>query len=375
MKRRMRRLNALIIKEFFQIIRDPSAILISLFLPLLLLFLYGYGVSLDLNHLRLGLVIEDNSKEAYDFASGLVGSPYFELVIKRHRHELEEELIKSNIRGYVVIPEYFSKFFLRNEEPAPLQIIADGSEPNTAAFAVNYVTGVWEKWLQQQKISSDLKGFPPLANFQPRYWFNEQLESQNFLIPGSLAIIMTIIGTLLTALVVAREWERGTMESLMSTPVTNFELIMGKLIPYYLLAFVSMTICIIFAVGYYGIPFRGSYFTLWLVTTAFLFPALGLGLFASTLAKDQVAASQAAIFAGFLPAFMLSGFIFEIASMPLPIRLFTRIWPARYFVSSLQTLFLAGNIWPILFFNMAWMIGIGIVFYIGVNAITVKRLD
>lgn len=364
----MRRLKALIIKEFFQIIRDPSTLLISFFLPLLLLFIYGYGVSLDLNHLKLGLLIEDNSKEAYDFVTNLKGSPYFDLIIKEHRHELEEDLINSKIRGYVVIPSYFSEFFKRNEGEAPIQVIADGSEPNTASFVNNYVTGVWNKWLEGENLR-------PLTTIQGRFWFNEELESQNFLIPGSLAIIMTIIGTLLTALVIAREWERGTMESLMSTPVTNFELIMGKLIPYYLLAILSMTVCLIFVVGFYGVPFRGSYLYLFVTTSVFLFPALGLGLLASTVAKDQVTASQIAIFSGFMPAFILSGFIFEIASMPLPIRIFTHILPARYFVSSLQTLFLAGNVWPLLFIDILWMAGVGLVFYTWVNFITVKRLD
>lgn len=374
MQNKFRRLKALVIKEFFQIIRDPSAILISLFLPLLLLFLYGYGVSLDLDHLRIGLVLEDSSAEAVNFAATLEGSPYFDVKVYRHRNELERMLVSGEVRGYVVVPSYFSQFLNQPGQLAPIQIIADGSETNTATFVNNYVTGAWQKWLQQEHLTRGLTGFP-LANFQTRYWYNEELESRYFLIPGSLAIIMTLIGTLLTALVIAREWERGTMEALMSTPVTSFELIMGKLIPYFCLALISMTLCVIFAVAYYEVPFRGSYLLLALCTGVFLFPALGLGLMISTLARDQILASQMAIFSAFLPAFILSGFIFEIASMPIWIRILTRFVPARYFVSSLQTLFLAGNVPRLIIINLVWMVAIGSVFYIVVYFKTVKRLD
>lgn len=368
------RLKALVIKEFFQIIRDPSSLLISLFLPLLLLFLYGYGVSLDLNHLRLGILQEDFSAEAQDFVSALQGSRYFDLTYGTNRNELDELIVSGDIRGYVVIPSYFSTFFNQPDEPAPIQIIADGSEPNTAAFVNNYVTGVWQKWLEQEHLTRGLTGFP-LASFQDRFWFNEELESHNFLIPGSLAIIMTLIGTLLTALVIAREWERGTMESLMSTPVTSFELIMGKMIPYFCLAMISMALSVFFAVALYHVPFRGSYLALTLTTGVFLIPALGLGLMISTLGRNQIIASQIAIFSAFLPAFILSGFIFEISSMPLPIRFITHFVPARYFVSNLQTLFLAGNVWTLLLGNMVWMIAIGSIFYLVVYFKTVKRLD
>ena len=369
------RLKALIIKEFFQIIRDPSSILISVFLPLLLLFLYGYGVSLDLNHLNLGVAMEDTSPTARRFVASLAGSSYFNLKIGQHRSEFQDDLDSGKIRGLVVIPAYFTEFFYTPDNIAPIQVIADGSEPNTAAFVSNYVNGVWQNWLTQEKITRDLQGYPPLANFQNRYWYNEELRSHDFLIPGSLAIIMTLIGTLLTALVVAREWERGTMEALMATPVTSFEIILGKIIPYFLLAMISMTICTFFAIAFYGVPFRGSYWLLALTTAVFLFPALGLGLMISTLGRNQIIASQAAIFSAFLPAFMLSGFIFEISSMPLPIQLLTRIIPARYFVSNLKTLFLAGNVYELILIDMLWMILLGSLFYIVVYLKTVKRLD
>lgn len=355
-------------------VRDPSSFLIGIGLPLLLMFIYGFGVSLDLNHLRLGLVLEDTSPDAQRFAESFIASPFFDLKIVRDRRELGDDIISGKIRGFVVIPSYFSEFRERPSIIAPIQVIADGSETNTANFVQNYVRGAWQIWLDQEKISSNLKGLPKVT-IQSRFWYNEQLESRNFLIPGSLAIIMTLIGTLLTALVVAREWERGTMEALMSTPVHIIEILIGKLVPYFLLAMASMTMCVVIAVFFYGVPLRGSFLVLALVSAAFLFPALGLGLFISTVARNQFAASQASIVTAFMPAFMLSGFIFEIASMPKPIQWVTYLLPARYFVSSLQTIFLVGNVWSLILYNVAAILFLGTIIFIATAKRTVKRLD
>ncbi len=371
---RLRRLKALIIKESLQIVRDPSSILISVLLPLLLLFLYGVGVSLDMDHLRVGLILEDTSPDAISFAQSLTDSRFFDITMATHRKELQELLEAGDIRGFVVVPSYFTAFRNRQDNIAPIQVIADGSEPNTAQFVQNYVQAAWQIWLQQQAISDDLQGLG-LTSVQTRFWYNEELESRFFLIPGSLAIIMTLIGTLLTALVVAREWERGTMEALLSTPVSIFDIIVGKLIPYYFLALASLAMCVVLSVWVYGVPFRGSWYALTLVSGSFLIPALGLGLLISTLARSQVVAAQVSIVMGFMPAFMLSGFIFEIASMPWPIRLFTYIIPARYFVSSLQTLFLVGDNWHLLIQNIIPMLLIGILLFAITARNTVKRLD
>lgn len=372
--RKYYRVHALIRKEFYQIIRDPSSILISVVLPLILLFLYGYGVSLDMDHIRVGLVMEDTSPEAQSFAQSFIDSPYFEVKLGRDRREFELDIIRGSLRGIIVIPSYFSEFRKKKSGIAPIQVIADGSEPNTANFVQNYAEGAWGNWLRQEKISSHLQGLP-LVNPEIRFWYNEELESRNFLIPGSLAIIMTLIGTLLTALVVSREWERGTMEALMSTPVTIGELILGKLIPYFCLGMGSMLLCIVFAVGFYEIPFRGSLWVLMFASSAFLLSALGLGLLISTLARNQFVAAQAAIITAFLPGFILSGFIFEISSMPSPIRFLTYIIPARYFVSTLQTLFLVGNVWHLILINVVPMLTIACVLFFLTDQKTVKRLD
>lgn len=371
---RMRRLKALVVKEFVQIVRDPSTILISVVLPLLLLFLYGFGVSLDLNHLRLGLVLEDTSPDAMDFANSLMGSRYFDLKIARDRRELHDDLTRGKIRGIVVVPSYFSANRQRAATVAPIQVIADGSEPNTANFVQYYVQGAYLNWLQQEQKSTRLQGLS-LVNVQPRFWYNEQLESRFFLLSGSLAIIMTLIGTLLTALVVSREWERGTMEALMSTTLSRIELVAGKVIPYFVLGMVSMAICVAVSVIGYGLPLRGSWWLLAIVSALFLMCALGFGLLVSTLCKSQLLASQISITAGFLPAYILSGFLFEISSMPYWIQLLTYVIPAKYFVQCLQTLFLVGNVWDLILFNMIPLFLIGLLFFILTARKTVKRLD
>lgn len=373
-KQAYRRLKALITKEFLQMIRDPSSLIIGFGLPLILMFIYGFGVSLDLKNLRIGLVLEDNSPEVQSFAEALMNSHYFQVTTVKDRREVIDDILSGDVRGFVVVPSYFTNFQARRRTKAPIQVIADGSETNTASFVQNYVAGAWQNWLRQKSIINATNQ-ESLVKAVPRFWYNEQLESRNFLIPGSLAIIMTLIGTLLTALVVAREWERGTMEALMSTPVHIVEIIIGKLVPYFILGMAAMTMSVSIAIFFYGVPFRGSFAVLFIVSSVFLLTSLEMGLLISTLARNQFGAAQAAIVSAFLPAFMLSGFIFEIASMPLPIRLFTYILPARYFVSSLQTLFLVGNVKWLLTHNVIAMGIIGIILFVAISKKTVKRLD
>lgn len=374
-KGRTRRIRALIIKEFFQIIRDPSSIMITVFLPLLLIFLYGTGVSLDLDHLRVGLAIEDTAPDAQSFAQSLMDSKYFDVKIARHARELEPDIASGAIRGMFVIPSYFTQYRNRPNQIAPIQVIADGSETNTANFVQNYGAGVFQNWLAQEALSDGIQKELPIINVQSRYWYNEQLESRFFLLSGSLAIIMTLIGALLTALVVAREWERGTMEALMSTTVGIGELVIGKVVPYFALGMISMTICVALSMVCYDLPLRGSYLVLTLVSALFLFCSLGLGLMISTLTKNQVFAYQVTLIVAFLPAYILSGFLFEIHSMPKWIQMLTYVIPAKYFVQSLQCLFLVGNVWSLILYDMIPIVGIGIIFFIITATKTVKRLD
>jgi ABC-2 type transport system permease protein len=349
-------------------------LLISVFLPILLLFLYAYGVSLDMNHLRIGLVLEDTAPDVQSFTKSITDSRYFDVTMVRNRDELGDKIVRGDIRGFIVIPSYFTAFRHRSDRIAPIQVIGDASEPNTANFVQNYAQGVFQNWMQQELLVRNFQGYP-LINPQPRYWYNEELESRYFLLSGALAIIMTLIGTLLTAMVVSKEWERGTMESMMSTPVGIVELVLGKLIPYFVLGMVSMGLCAIISVWGLGLPMRGSWAALTLISGIFLFTALGFGLLVSTLAKNQMIASQISLIAAFLPCYVLSGFLFEIYSMPIPIQLITYLVPAKYFVQCLQTIFLVGNVWPMFLYNMAIMTFIGAVFLLLVARKTVKRLD
>ena len=371
----MRKILALVKKESLQIVRDPSSVLIAFVLPLILLFIFGYGVNLDSNNVKIGLVVEDDSPEVTSLVSAFVSSKFLDVRISDHRNELEELLSNDIIRGIIVIPQDYSQKVLSGKESAPLQVISDGSIPNTASFVQSYAQAVLDVWLAQAKADTADKRPLSLIENQPRFWYNAELHSRNFLIPGSIAIVMTLIGTLLSALVVAREWERGTMEAIMTTPVTIRQILIGKLVPYFLLGLCSMLICWTVAVFWYHVPFRGSFPALLLSVSVFLLAALSLGLLISTLAKDQFVASQIALLMAFMPAFMLSGFIFEISSMPGPIRTLTYIISARYLVTCLQTLFLTGTIWPLLIRSIISMAVIAIVFFSITSHKLVKRLD
>jgi len=363
------------VKEFFQIMRDPSSILITVFLPLLLIFLYGSGVSLDLDHLRVGLVMEDTAPDVQSFAKSLTDSRYFDVKIVRDRRALQDDLTSGAIRGMFIVPSYFTQYRNRPDQVAPIQVIADASETNTANFVQNYAQGVFANWLVQETISQGIEVSAPLIHSEPRFWYNEQLESRFFLLSGSLAIIMTLIGSLLTALVVAREWERGTMEALMSTTVGIWELVIAKVIPYFCLGMISMIISVVLSIVFYDLPLRGSFFVLLLISALFLFCALGLGLMISTITKNQIFAYQITLVTAFLPAYILSGFLFEIHSMPKWIQMLTYIIPAKYFVQSLQSLFLVGNVWYLILYDMIPIVGIGLIFFLITAHKTVKRLD
>lgn len=368
---RARRFLALVRKESYQVVRDPSSILIAAVLPLILLFLFGYAVSLDTTRTRIGLVVESATPVTRDLAASFQASRYFEVVRGRDRRAFEEDLVLGRIRGILVIPASFAGDFAAGREPT-IQVIVDGSDPNTASFVQNYARGVVATWAALR--ASEAEARPPAITAEQRFWFNPELASRYFLVPGSIAIVMTLVGTLLTSLVVAREWERGTMEAIMATPVTAAELLAGKVLPYFLLGLASMTLCVLLAVFLFGVPLRGSLLALYALSATFLMPALGQGLLISAATKNQFLASQLALISGFLPSFLLSGFLFEIDSMPPVIQWITLIVPARYLIPSLQTVFLAGDIWPMFLRAIAVMLGFGVLLFALAIRSTRKRL-
>ena len=357
---RARRLFALMLKEARQIVRDPSSILIAFVLPLILLFLFGYGVSLDATRTKVGVVMEVPSPSARDLAFAFQASPYFEVRLATDRRELTEPLARREVRGIVVIPATFDADLRKRSRTPEVQVIVDGADPNTAALVQGYAQGVVNTWATLRAIEAGRAA--PGSGPEDRMWFNPEHASRYFLVPGSVAVVMALVGTLLTALVVAREWERGTMEALMATPVTAVELLLGKVVPYFLLGLGSMSLCASIAVFVFQVPFRGSVLALYAISSAFLLPSLGMGLLISAATKNQFLASQIALLSSFLPTFLLSGFIFEINSMPKVIQWICQVVPARWLIPSLQTVFVAGDLWSLFAKDIAVLALFGTVF-------------
>ena len=372
-KGRLRRIGALIRKETLQVVRDPSSVVVGFVLPVLLLMLFGFGVSFDASRVRVGMVIEEPTPETSMFVASLSNTPFFEVERSADRRAFLDQLSAGRLNGVVVLAADFSERLARGDT-AGIQVITDGSDPNTAGLVTGYLQGAWQSWQTQRALSTGIKVQAPI-NVESRVWFNPELESRRFLVPGSIALIMMMIGALLTALVVAREWERGTIEALLATPVGIGEFIIGKLVPNFALGMCAMAVCVLAALFVFDIPLRGSLASLVVLTAVFLTVALGIGLLISTVARTQFLASQMAMLIAFLPGLYFSGFLFEVASMPAVLRAFAKIVPAGYYVRGLQTIFLAGDIAAVLVPCTAILLCMSAVLF-GLTALNTKqRLD
>ncbi len=367
------RLWGMMRKESLQILRDPSSIAIAFVMPVVLLFLFGYGVSLDAKHIPIGIVIEQPDTATQSLAGAFERSEFFRPLHFDAIQSAQQALDERKIEGIVWLRNNFSASLLAGHE-APIGVIINGVDSNQANITQGYIQGTWLAWLEHYAASRG----QPLAmpvNLQQRVWFNAALSSQLFLVPGLIAIIMTLIGSLLTAMVVAREWERGTMEALMVTPLRKSELLVGKLAPYFVLGMGGMLFSVALAVWQFGVPLRGSFWLLLVSSALFMLVALAIGLLISIVSKNQFMAGQLAIIVTFLPAFILSGFLFDINSMPGWTQVITYLVPARYFVAIVQTLFLAGDVWPVLLTNMAALFIMLLFFFSLVWRKFRKRLD
>lgn len=342
----LRRVNGLIRKEGLQVLRDPSSVAIAFVLPVVLLFLFGYGVSLDAREVPLAVVLEDPAPDANDFLATLVNSKYFRPEVVHARPVAERAMLAGRVDGIVVLREDFASR-LNGHGPAPIQVIVDGTNANRGRILQGYLRGAWQTWLAQRE-AEDPSGPDSAIGLEQRVWYNPSVDSRNFIVPGLVAIVMTLIGALLTALVVAREWERGTMEALFATPARTRDILAGKLVPYFALGMGGMALSVLMAVFLFEVPLRGSLWLLTLSAAVFMVTSLGMGLIISSLLRNQFVAAQAAIMVTMLPAIMLSGFIFDIAAMPHWVQAVTYVVPARYFVAILQTLFLSGDVWPVI---------------------------
>lgn len=367
------RLRGLIRKEFLQILRDPSAIAIAFVMPVLLLFLFGYGVSLDARHVPVAVVVDQPTGETSAFIGGLRQSPYFTPTIYPDIAAARRAVMARQADGILWLRSNFSRRILRGQT-ASAGVLVNGVDANNARILEGYLQGVWQTWLQLRAQEAGTALVIPVIP-QDRIWFNPALRSRDYLVPGLIAVIMTLIGALLTALVVAREWERGTMEALMASPVTMGEILLGKLIPYFLMGMGGMALSVAMAVWLFAVPLEGSLWVLTLASALFLLVALGMGLLISTLAKNQFVAAQVAIIVTFLPAFILSGFIFDIHSMPQAIQVITHIVAARYFVFILQTIFLAGDVWSVILGNAGALLIMAVLFLGLTWRKSRKRLD
>jgi len=345
-----RRVWSLVKKEIRQIVRDPSSIAIGIVLPVVLILLFGYGMSLDVTHLPVAVVLEDPSPTSTDLAASFELSRYFDVQKTTSMRGAKDWMLARKVDGIVRIRPDFSRRLSRGD--AEVQLLVHGIDANRARIIQGYVQGAIGVWAARRSAEGEQVLSGPVQ-VQNRLWFNETNESRYFLVPGLIVLVMTLIGALLTSLVVAREWERGTMEALFVTPVRPGEILLGKTIPYFVLGMIGLVLCLISAKFLFHVPFRGSVVVLIGVSMLYLLVALALGLLISSALKSQFVASQITLLVTFLPAVMLSGFLFDLRSLPAVVQLITYLLPARYYVTLLQTIFLVGDIWAVILPNAA----------------------
>ena len=349
---RWHRLAAIVRKEVIQISRDLPSLLITVAMPLLLMLAFGYGVRFDIQHIPVYVYDREGSQQSQEFLKHFQASQYFNVVKTVDNYPtLIQALDAGACRLAIVIPVNFSEQ-LKTGGPVSVQALIDATDNNMANVSISYGEAVVQNYNREIQIDwlrrYGQTGLQPPLTVDTRTWFNEDLESTATIVPGVVAIIMAVIGAFLTSLTIAREWERGSMEQLISTPVTPLELMVGKLMPYFVIGLLDTALCAGMAIWWFQVPFRGQWSVFFLSCTLFLIVVLSMGYVVSVVAKSQLAASQTALIATFLPAFLLSGFIYPIDQMPVVIQLITHLIPARYFMTIIRDVFLKGTSIPLL---------------------------
>ena len=367
-----RHLRALVHKEFLQLGRDRSSLLLGVVLPLLLILLIGYGISLDVKNVPTAVVLEDASPTARDAVSFLDGSPYFSPRYVTSIKEAERLLKSRDVDVILRLPPDFSRRLAQGDAKA--QAVLYGVNTTTAMSAQAYLEAGFAALAAQESavLTQEPAG---QAAVESRLWFNDANTSAWFFIPGLIMLIMTIVGVFLTAVVMAREWERGTFESLFVTPVRAAELILAKMIPYFCVAMAGMGLCLIAGRFLYELPMRGSLLLILGVSMLYLVVALGIGLTISAVTKNQFVACQIALLVSFMPSLMLSGFMFDPHSQPVVIRAISRLFPTTYYLELLKSLFLAGNNWPLLIKNSLLLTIYAVFFLALAGKITRKKVE
>jgi ABC-2 type transport system permease protein len=368
---RLRRIIALTVKETRQVVRDPSSIAIGVVLPLILILLFGYGLSLDVKNVPVAVVLELPSPDATELAAGFRLSPYFDARVVTSMPAAMEMLQRQEVDGIVRLRSDFARQM--NLGQAPVQILVNGTDANKARIIQTYAEGAVGQWFaQRQAEGADAANGPVVV--QNQLWFNEADDSHYFLVPGLIVLVMTLIGGLLTAMVMSREWERGTLEAMFVTPVRVGEILLGKVFPYFVLGMIGLVLCMVSARFLFHVPFRGSVILMTVTSMLYLLVALGIGMLISSAVKSQFVASQMTLLVTFLPAVMLSGFLFDLRSMPAAVRAISYLLPARYYVALLQTIFLAGDVWSVILPNSAVLLGMAIVLWVLTRVTTRKKL-
>jgi ABC-2 type transport system permease protein len=368
------RLRALIVKETRQLLRDQSNIMVGVLLPVMLILIFGYGLSFDVKNMPVAIVIDDASPLAADVVSSFYLSPYFSPVPLSSMHEAQQLMRARKVDGIVYLPGDFSRQLLAGN--ATIQVLVNGVDANRGRIMQGFAQGAIAQWRAKRSAAGEMNA-SPLGSVvvEQRLWFNEANNSSYFLVPGLIVLIMTLIGALLTALVMAREWERGTLEALFVTPVHTTEILIAKIVPYFCIGLLGLVLCLLAAKFMFFVPIRGSLTLILIASMLYLLVALGIGLLISAATKNQFLASQIALISSFMPALMLSGFIFDLRSLPTAVRVISHVLPATYYVELLQTLFLAGNVWALVIKDFAILAFAAALLLFLARAKTVKSLD
>jgi len=369
---KLRRIRALVWKETHQVLRDPSSIAIGVILPLILILLFGYGLSLDVRNVPIAVVVEQPAPEAMELVAGLQLSPYFKPRLLQAMPQAQRLLLAHAVDGILRIPADFSRHVSAGD--AQVQLIVHGGDANRARIIQGYVQGALGAWSARQAAQGEQAAIVPVS-VQTRLWFNEADNSSYFLVPGLVVLVMTLIGGLLTAMVMAREWERGTLEALLVTPVRSDEILLGKTLPYFLLALIGFALCVLSARFLFHVPLRGALWVLLSASMLYVLVALGIGLLISSWVRNQLVASQLTMLVTFMPAFMLSGFLFDLRSTPAVVQAISYVLPARYYVALLQTVFLAGDVWSVIVPNTLALAAMAAALALGSRAAMRKTLE
>ncbi|MBO9514153.1 MAG: ABC transporter permease [Variovorax sp.] len=370
------RLVALTRKETRQLIRDPSSIAIGILLPIILILIFGYGLSLDVKNAPVAVVLEDTSPTAAQAVSGLQLTPYLSPVMLTSMRDADALMNQRRVDGIVRVPGDFSRRLAAGD--ASIQVIVHGADAAKANIVLRYVTGALAQ--NALHIADRAGGAPPgtgigAVAIEQRLWFNSANTSTWYLVPGLIVLIMTLVGAFLTALVMAREWERGTLEALFVTPVRPVEILLAKIIPYFGIGMVGLLLCLAAARFLFEVPMAGSLAVIVVSAMLYLLVAVGVGLVISSVTRNQFLASQVALISSFLPSLMLSGFLFDLRNVPTAIRIVGHALPATYFMELIRTLFLAGNVWSLIVRNGLVLLAYAVVLLVVARGVTRKRLD